>query len=58
MMSMKKIRHRRLSRVLYRQCNGNYVEMLKWLKGSKTYGDGTYNYELESRCSRCNKIKE
>lgn len=46
-LAMKKIRHRQLMRMLCRRYGGDYSAMAKWLKGSKTYGDGTYNYSFE-----------
>lgn len=49
---MKKIRHRQLMNILYRRYNGNYSAIAKWLKGSKTYGDGTYNYSFKRESER------
>lgn len=48
---MKKIRHRQLMRVLIQRYD-SYSAIAKWLKGSKTYGDGTYNYSFERERER------
>ncbi len=32
---------------------GTYGKVAIWLKGSKTYGDGSYNYK--QKCKSCGK---
>lgn len=42
-------------RVLLQQSKGNYGKVANWLQGSKTYGDGTYNYKQKRKCEVCEK---
>lgn len=50
---MRVITDKKVMKSLYRMYKGNYHKMAIWLKGSKTWGDGSYNYQVKCTCKTC-----